>query len=139
MPADFELDRPSCIVRTRAWGALTDAELLAHRAAIAALVARGDLDASWAQLVDFTGVTSMDGVTSDGVRRMAERNPWPDDAVRVLVVPTDVTFGLARMYQMFGEPKTDAVHLARTMAEAEAYIDRIRSRLASDPSEVGRE
>jgi len=123
MPADFELDESRRIVFSRAWGALTDAELLDHMARVKEAHEQGRIDSRWAQIADFSAVTSMDGVSSSGVRGLAQGNPWHGDSIRVLVVPEDVQYGLARMYQIMGEPKTDRVLLVRSMAEAITLIE----------------
>ena len=129
MPADFELMPSTRTVYTRGWGSLSDADLLDHMARIAALFESGALDAEWAQICDFTGVGDLDGVTSDGIRRAAEGNPWPRYTVRAFVVNTDEQFGLARMYQALGDPKTGDLCITRSAADAGAFIGRERVRL----------
>ena len=129
MPADFELISGTRTVYSRGWGALTDTDLLGHMARISALFKAGELDAEWAQLWDFTGVENVDGVSTAGVRRVAEGNPWPRSAIRACIVSTDEQFGLVRMYQALGDPKTDDMGIARTVADADAFIARERLRL----------
>jgi hypothetical protein len=60
---------------------------------------------------------------------MAQDNPWPAECVRAFVISTDEQFGLARMYQALGDPKTDDVCLTRSAAEAHAFIASERARL----------
>jgi hypothetical protein len=129
MPADFELMPSTRTVCSRAWGPLSDADLLGHMAGIAALFKNGALDGEWAQVCDFTGVENLDLVTSDGVRRMAEGNPWPRYSVRAFIVSTDEQFGLARMYQALGDPKTGDLGIVRSDADASAFVGRERARL----------
>jgi hypothetical protein len=129
MPADFELLRETRIVRSRGWGTLTDADLLGHVARITALFKNGTLDADWAQIMDFSAVERVDGVSSAGIRQAAEQNPWPRYSVRAFVVSTDEQFGLARMYQALGDPKTDDIGISRSAADAEAFVARERVRL----------
>jgi hypothetical protein len=128
MPADFELIPGTRTVHSRGWGALTDADLLGHMARISALFKAGTLDVEWAQIWDFTGVENVDGVSTGGIRRVAEGNPWPRSAIRACIVTTDEQFGLVRMYQALGEPKTDDVGITRTVADADAFIARERLR-----------
>src|SRR5262245_29808864 len=106
MPADFQLLPAERMVLTRAWGALVDADIFDHIERIAALFREGVLDTDWAQIVDFSAVEHVCGLTSAGVRRAAETNPWPRYVVRAFIVSTDEQFGLARMYQTLGDPKT---------------------------------
>ena len=130
MPADFELMPATRTVHSRGWGALTDADLLGHMERIAALFKSGVLDSDWAQIADFSGVENVDGcrrpLAFDGLRN---DNPWPRYAVRAFVVATDEQFGLLRMYQALGNPKTDDVGITRSVADAEAFIARERVRL----------
>ena len=128
MPADFELMPSTRTVHTRAWGALSDSDLHDHMVRIAALFKDGVLDAEWAQICDFTGVDNLDGVTTAGIRRMAEGNPWPRYTVRAFIVSTDEQFGLARMYQSLGDPKTDDLCITRYAADAALYIAQARTR-----------
>ena len=129
MPADFELMPSTRTVYTRGWGTLSDTDLLNHMARISALFKDGVLDAEWAQICDFTGVDNLNDVTSEGIRRAAEGNPWPRYTVRAFIVSTDEQFGLARMYQALGDPKTDDLCITRSATEADVFIGRERVRL----------
>jgi hypothetical protein len=127
MPADFDVLPETRTVLTRAWGALTDEDLFRHMARIAALFRDGTLDASWAQICDFTGVDDLTAVSTEGIRRMAEGNPWPRSCVRAFIVDTDEQFGLARMYQAIGDPKTGDLCITRSAADAAAYVAQARA------------
>jgi hypothetical protein len=129
MPAVFELLLSQRTVYSRGSGSLTDAELFEHMARISALFKEGVLDADWAQICDFTAVEDLTAVSTAGIRRMAEGNPWPRPCIRVFVVDTDEQFGLARMYQTLGDPKTDDLAITRSATEAEAFVGRERVRL----------
>jgi len=129
MAEDLELMRSSRTAYSRAWGSLSDADLAGHRARIAAHFKEGVLDATWAQICDFTGVDDLDGVSSAGVRAAAEENPWPADTIRAFIVTTDEQFGLARMYQSIGGLKTSDLCITRSATEAAAFIERERRRL----------
>ena len=129
MPADFELVPGTRTVHSRGWGALTDADLLDHMAQIAALFKSRSIDSDWAQIADFGGVDNVDCVTTAGIRRAAEENPWPQFAVRAFVVVTDEQFGLLRMYQALGDPKTGDIGITRSVVDAHAFIARERVRL----------
>jgi hypothetical protein len=128
MPVDFELDASTKIVRARGAGTLSDADLLAQRRRMESLIGSGRVDGEWAVIADFSGVTSMDGVTSQAVRRLAQESPWPAHAIRVVVVGSDEAYGLARMYQAIGDRRTEGMAVVRTPDEAEAYIAEERAR-----------
>ena len=110
-------------------GSLCDADVFDHMTRIAALFKDGTLDAEWAQVCDFTAVGDLDGMTTDGIRRAAEGNPWPRYTVRAFIVSTSEQFGLARMYQALGDPKTNELGITRSAEEADAFIRRERVRL----------
>jgi hypothetical protein len=129
LPADVELLPVERILLTRAWGALVDEDIVDHMVRTAAMFRDGTLDGDWAQIVDFTAVADVDGITTAGIRRAAEGNPWPRYAVRVFVVSTDEQFGLARMYQAMGRRKTDDLNLTRSAEEARAIVRQERIRL----------
>lgn len=80
MPFEFELDECKRIVLSRAWGDLTDDDLLSHLERVTESFRRGLLGSTWGHIADFTEVKSLDGVSSYAVRRMAERNPWPRES-----------------------------------------------------------
>jgi hypothetical protein len=44
-------------------------------------------------------------------------------------VTTDEQFGLVRMYQALGDPKTDDIGIMRSVADGHAFIARERVRL----------
>ena len=46
-----------------------------------------------------------------------------------LIVTTDEQFGLGRMYQALGDPKTETCGITRSVADADAFIARERLRL----------
>jgi hypothetical protein len=128
MPTEFNLDHTNRLVYSRAKGDLTDEELLDHLKKMRVLFEDGVLDAAWAQICDFSTVETFAAVTSDGVRHMALANPWPKESIRVLIAPTDIAFGLVRMYKMLGAGQTSNVHITRFAAEAQAIIALTRAR-----------
>jgi hypothetical protein len=121
MPGSFELDADARIVRARAWGIITDDDLLDHMEETRQLFRDGTLDASWAQIADFSAVESLDA-TNEGIRRHAVLNPWPEESFRALVMPTDASFGLGRMYEMLCGDQGANVRVFRSEAEALAWI-----------------
>ena len=124
MPASFTLDRPRRLVYSRAWGALREQDLLQHADSVRTLFDNGTLDGTWSQLADFSDVTSFDEVSSNGIRKLAERNPWPRTTRRVVLAPSALAFGLGRMYQlMLGAGESDRLQVVRTEAEALALLD----------------
>jgi hypothetical protein len=122
MPAEFELDREGCVVRSRAWGNLTEDDLARHVQAMRELFESGTLDATWAQVCDFSSITSVAELTTEGVRRLAKSNPWPLEALRVIVAPNDEMYGLGRMYQAMAVGDSEHFLVVRSAAEASEWM-----------------
>ena len=131
MPADFELRPETRTVHSRGWGALTDADScsLTWRAfrPCSRPARRRPIGRSSGISAPSTTWTAYRPPASG---RLAEGNPWPRFSVRACIVTTDEQFGLVRMYQALGEPKTDHVGITRSAADADAYIARERVRLS---------
>jgi hypothetical protein len=72
-----------------------------------------------AEIIDCSGVTDFD-ISSERIRQLARQRLAPDAAnrQRVIIVPTVHSFGLARMYQITGEPHRPHITVVRTMNEA---------------------
>jgi hypothetical protein len=127
MPFDFELDRERRIVLSRASGSVTDEELLDHMARTRELFKAGVLNSTWAQIADFSEAEDASGVSSIGVARLSEGNPWPRGTARVVIAPKDVQFGLARMYQLLGDLQDHGLEVTRSVADALEFVERRRA------------
>jgi hypothetical protein len=69
-------------------------------------------------ILDFSQVTEFE-VSPHAIRQVAAAPPaFPAGYVRVIVVPIDFIFGLARMFQMLGEKTRPDLHVVRTLDEA---------------------
>lgn len=123
MPAGFELCENERIVYSRAWGDVTEADLTQHMNSVSELFREGTIDATWAQVWDFTTVDSADSLALIGVRNLAKENPWPKESIRALVIASPLVFGFCRMYQILTDLEENrTLTLTKTVAEAEAYI-----------------
>ena len=118
MPASYLIDQERGVVFSRAWGVLTDKDLLAH-----AKVLRSDarLTPGLPQICDFRDVTKL-GVTSEGVRRVARNNPFEPDARRSFVAPADETVGMIRMFGIYMNADNSQFRIFRTLAPAMEWI-----------------
>jgi hypothetical protein len=118
MPASYLIDQARGVVFSRAWGVLTDEDILAH-----ARVLRADarLTPGLRQVADFQDVTKLD-VTSEGVRRAATNNPWGPDARRSFVAPLDETLGMIRMFGIYMNADTSQFQIFRTLGPAMEWI-----------------
>jgi len=115
MGCGFEFDPVNNVLRYSWDGNLTD-ELLLEGDAIGRklLAARPPCRG----ILDFSRVTKVDA-SSQTIQRIAAQPPayGPGQAV-VFVAPTDVVYGLSRMFVTLGERKRPRAHVVRTMDEA---------------------
>jgi len=106
-------------------GTLTDEELFG---AYGALLEMPDYDYGADDLVDFRTVTRMD-VTSEGLRRLmalfAEADELGNRARLAIIAPRDVTYGVARMYQLMrGDDVPEEIAVFRDYDEGVRWLDR---------------
>lgn len=87
MPAEFSIHPEERLVRSLAWGTLTDKDLLAHQLR---LIADRKFRPGMNQIFDFRDV-SVSSVTFEGVKIFADRNPFGAGARRVFVVAESAT------------------------------------------------
>ena len=127
MSADFELDTVERTVRSRAWGVVTEENLFNHADRIRMMFEQGILDSTWAEVCDFTAAERFDHISSAEIRRLAGRNPWPKASFRAIVAPSDVGFGLCRMYEMLCGTAGANVCVVRSKADAVAWLTQRRS------------
>jgi hypothetical protein len=118
MPASYLIDQPRGVVFSRAWGVLTDGEILAHAKG---LRADARLTPRLRQVANFRDVTKLD-VTSEGVRRTAKDNPWGPDARRSFVAPLDETMGMLRMFGIYMDADDSQFRIFRTLEPAMEWI-----------------
>jgi hypothetical protein len=110
-----DFDAKNNILRGSIEGRMTGALLLEFYAAAAKYMAthppcRG--------ILDFTGVSEFE-VSSHAIREVAAAAPaFPDGYMRVLVIPRDYIYGLARMFQILGEKARPDLQVVRAMDEA---------------------
>ena len=95
MPASYLIDTVQRFVFSRGWGVLTDDELLWHAEAL-----RADtrFDPGFRQIANLMDVRHV-RVTPQGVRNLAQFNPFRPDSRRAIAVPSDLAFALARMFE----------------------------------------
>jgi hypothetical protein len=88
--------------------------------------------------VDFSDVTAV-YVTVDGVRTMVALNPWGRGSRRAAIAPSDLAFGLARMYEALAQLEHGEFQVFRTMNEGMGWLGltAVQSELLSVLSQVG--
>ncbi len=119
MPATFEIDHDHRLVRSRAWGVLVDDDLAHTQSGL-----RDDpaFEPDYRQLFDFTEVTDV-RVTRDGLLSLAARSPFDPASRRAMVVSSDLSFGMVRMYQMLSGRDPDFFRPFRTVDAAIRWLE----------------
>jgi hypothetical protein len=111
----FEFDEVNNVLRSTYDGSVTD-ELVWE--AYASRVKFQAHRPAFRTLSDFSSVTTFD-VSIETIKKLAVEEPViAADSMRVIVAPSDLTYGLARMFGMLGEQTRPNVHVVRTMEEA---------------------
>ncbi len=126
MPIDLELIPSRRIARVTLTGSVTNDEVSAAAAQMKSLIESNNIASGWVQLVDTSSVADLNEISRDVLRDVAQRPPWPADLLRVIIAPTDISFGLARMYELLAGEKRTNLHVVRSMDEADALIQRSR-------------
>ena len=118
MPADYRIDSTEGVIYSRAWGTVTDRDLIDNRDG---MLRDGSFDRNHRQLYDLTGVINVE-VTAAAVRTLAQSSPFPPDAVRAIAVSSDVVFGMVRMYAILGDRDEARFRIFRDRDEALAWL-----------------
>jgi hypothetical protein len=119
MPGCYKIDKERRLVMTTAFGVVTKEDLLDHQDK---LMADPNFDPTFSQLLDFAHMTKLDLKAAD-VKLLAERNIFAPTARRAFVVPEDVAFGMARMFEMLREGKGEqGIRVFRTLEEGLGWV-----------------
>ncbi len=118
MPSSYVLDAPHHLVRSRAWGVLTELESHEHYLRLKMDPA---FDPSFRQLCDLRDVTELQASTTH-LQDLAAKRVFASGAQRAFVAPSDLYFGLARMLQAFCDVEGSTIGVFRTMPEAEEWL-----------------
>jgi hypothetical protein len=119
MPAEYSIHPELRLVRSRAWGYLTDAESRAHYTHIAN---DPHFLPSFRQLCDLREVVQIQAATGT-LRDLALKSIFAPGTRRAFIAPEDEHFGLARMLQTFCELEGTEVGVFRTMEEATTWLE----------------
>jgi hypothetical protein len=119
MPANYEINAPRGVIVVTVTGDLTDEGLFEmHRR----LERDPAVKPTFALLLDLRQTNAI-SITSDGVRALADMPlVLSPGSRRAVVVPSDLGFGMARMYGMRRGSKGATVEVFRDFAEASRWI-----------------
>jgi hypothetical protein len=120
MPYIFEFAKSESILRCTFGGSVDDDLLKEYYRAAATVVEKLQPRAA---ITDFSVVASFD-VSPDTIARLARSAPVMTDATapRFIVAPSAHLFGMARMFQIIGEPTRAALRVVRSLPEAYAAL-----------------
>jgi hypothetical protein len=117
MPVDYRIDSERRIVFSTGTGAVTVQEILAYQQRL-----RQDpaFSADFNQLFDYRTVSAEQLRTTD-IQGLAETDVFSPGSRRAFVVSEDVTFGLARMFEMFRD-SNERIVVFRNINEARRWL-----------------
>jgi hypothetical protein len=118
MSMSYTIDRARQLVRTRAWGVLSTADL---QDSTSRLMADARFDSGYRSLVDLREVA---GVSAD-MEALAQTAAVPlfaEGVRRAIVASSDVAFGVARMYAAFAARTGGDVQVFRELEDAKEWL-----------------
>lgn len=121
MPTSYVIDPVRRLIINTGNGVLTHADCLEHHAR---LRADPHFDPTYSQLDDFSGVEKFE-LSQEEIADLARNPIFSQCAQRLFVTPTDLSFGLSRMFAMLREIAGErGIIIARSRAEAIEYLRR---------------
>ncbi len=120
MAMTFRIDSERGIIFADAEGTISDQDLLDHQNAFRRHAHfRPDLH----QLCDFRRITSVSGVTTQGIQAFALSNPFSEGARRAILTADEVVYGLMRMFQLLSERQPPEIALFDNDGDALSWLD----------------
>ena len=125
MPIDYEWDEKAGLISTRLWGEVTDADIDLHTQK---LFKDPRLLPPLFELIDTRDAEKMN-ITARSLKKLAAaagvfREKFSGHR-SAIVAPTDVMFGMARMYEMLSDAAGSPIQICafRTFEEARTWLD----------------
>jgi hypothetical protein len=121
MPVSYEIDHERSLIRTRCYGVTTLDEIAGHFDELRSQSLPEGLDV----LLDLTGMAN--APERDQLRSVAgevkDLTPKLRWGAIAIVAPTDLLFGMSRMFGIFSEGHFANTGVFRTSAEAERWLE----------------
>lgn len=131
MHVNREIDAGDRVVILRVSGELGDEGL---RSLAAELRSAPEVKPDFGLLIDLRNAVGR-SVTTEGVRALARQSlVLSPDSRRAVVVPSDLGYGMGRMYQMLREGRGGEMSVFRDFDEARRWVS--QSRRESEPEEI---
>lgn len=126
MPAFYKIDRERRLVLSTASGVLSLSDALSHMEKLSKDL---DFDPRYSQIADFTQVTKIQ-LSAQDIHDLARRSIFSTQSRRAFIVPNDVAYGLARMFEMLRENQGETgIGIFRSLEDA---LDWVFSKSASE-------
>ena len=121
MPWDYVIYPDQQLVYTRWWGDVTDTDVLDHQRKLAD---DSQFRNDFSQLIDFLGASSLKALTSDGIKKLAQRHVFGLGSRRAIIVADDASFGMARMFQIYREiaDGEEQIRVFKSLKEAREWL-----------------
>ena len=119
MPSDFSIVPEHRVVVSKGSGVFTHADFLDH---MSRLGVDPHFNPDFDQIVDCRAIAKMD-LSADQISDLASRSVFAAGSRRAFVVPSEVQFGLTRMFAAYREVRTgQQVGVFRSMDEALSWL-----------------
>jgi hypothetical protein len=118
LPTSYEIDSQRRLVTSRIWGDVTDTEIRQHNQTL-----RTDpkFVATYQQLVDMTGVTSI-GVSTSTINETSLDQFFEPGTRRAFIATDDAVFGMARMFALRAEGLGQTIQVFRDEGLAREWL-----------------
>jgi hypothetical protein len=122
MPRTVKVDTQCRLVISCYSGELTISQVLRQWEEIAA---HPDFDSSFSYLTDTSDITDYLITPSDARHLARTVDPFDRYSQRIVVAPSDLIFGMARMYGMAGEQRHPNLAVVRTIEDAYTLLSEL--------------
>ncbi len=121
MPIEHAIDPDLRLVRSRDWGQVTYADLVASRLQIGK---NPVFHSDFRQLYDFREVTNL-VMTREEIRDLARHSPFGPGSRRAIVVPENAIHGLAQIFVLLHEMGGggEEFQVFRSLPDAKVWLD----------------
>ncbi len=118
MPSTFSIDTEQRVILAEASGLLTIDDLISAQRR---MQEDPDYDNAFRFLLDLRDVTEVQ-ISSEELRLLADKSSFDSTAKRAYVVPSELVFGMARVYSAFTTADPGALQIFRDMDEARSWL-----------------
>ncbi|MEO7084953.1 MAG: hypothetical protein ABI442_13840 [Gemmatimonadaceae bacterium] len=119
MPFSYSIDSSRRLLLTKAWGILSDADILAGAAEV-----RGDpgFDPTYSEIMDLCDVADI-AMSPSIMAGIAGRSIFKPGVRRAFVTQNEMQFGMARMFATFGASRGHQWRVFRSTEDALLWLN----------------